>query len=274
MLTKTDKVILTNLEALKAKYGSDGVTKIRSAVDALIAADKRRGLVSVLVALDDSATMKKLASRRVTKAKDPKQNKDAIDGVYRALAPDYLLILGAIDIIPHQDLQNPMFDPSPDGDPDKFAFGDLPYACEAGYRQQAQDFLGPTRVVGRLPDLTGGKDFAYLVGLLETAASYKSAAVGHYRPYFGVTAQIWEKSTGLSLAHTFGASTDLKDVPPDSDKWPVPLMGRAAHFINCHGATVSSQFYGQTSSGQHVYPVALDAAYVDGKMSSLPRLAR
>ena len=91
--------------------------------------------------------------------------------------------------------------------------------------------------------------------------------MGHYRPYFGVTAQIWEKSTGLSLAHTFGASTDLKDVPPDSDKWPVPLMGRAAHFINCHGATVSSQFFGQPSSGQQMYPVALDAAYVDGKIS-------
>jgi hypothetical protein len=266
MLTKTDKVILTNVEALKAKYGSAGVAKIRSAVDSLIASDKRRGLVSLLIALDDAGTMKKFGSSRVTDAKNPKQNKDAIDGVYKAVAPDYMLILGAIDVIPHQDLQNPMYDPSPDGDPDKIAFGDLPYACEAGYSQQPQDFLGPTRVVGRLPDLTGGKDETYLVGLLETAGSWKSAAASHYHAYFGITAQIWEKSTALSLTHTFGGSSDLKDVPPDSSNWPVQSLGRAAHFINCHGASVSSQFYGQPSSGQHQYPVALDAAYIDGKI--------
>jgi hypothetical protein len=32
---------------------------------------------------------------------------------------------------------------------------DLPYACEAAFSRRPQDFLGPTRVVGRLPDLTG-----------------------------------------------------------------------------------------------------------------------
>jgi hypothetical protein len=267
MPTKTDKVILTNLEALKAKYGTAGVAKIRSAVDTLVASDMQRGLVSVLIALDDAAAMKRLASSRVTDPKNPKQNKVAIDGIYKALAPDYLLILGAIDVIPHQDLQNPMYDPSPDGDPDKIAFGDIPYACEASYSQQPQDFFGPTRVVGRLPDVTGGKDPAYLVGLLETAASSKSRAASHYHACFGITAQIWEKSTALSLTHTFGASSDLKDVPPDNSNWPVQSLGRAAHFINCHGASVSSQFYGQPSSGQHQYPVALDAAYIDGKIS-------
>jgi hypothetical protein len=267
MLTKTDKVILTNLEALKTKYGTAGVAKIRNAVDGLIASDKQRGLVSMLIALDDAATMKKLASSRVTDPKNHKQNKDAIDGVYKALAPDYLLILGAIDVIPHQDLKNPMYDPSPNGDPDKIAFGDIPYACEAGYSQEPQDFFGPTRVVGRLPDLTGGKDAAYLVGLLETAASSKSRAASHYHAYFGITAQIWEKSTALSLTHTFGASSDLKDVPPDNSNWPAQSLDRAAHFINCHGASVSAQFYGQPSSGQHQYPVALDAAYIDGKIS-------
>jgi hypothetical protein len=267
MLSKTDKVILTNLEALKAKYGNSGVANISTTINSLIASDKQRGLATQLIALDDAGTMKKLGATRVTNAGSPKQNKDAIDAVYKALAPDYLLILGAIDVVPHQDLQNPMYDPSPNGDPDKTAFGDLPYACEAPYSQNPQDFFGPTRVLGRLPDVTGGKEEAYLVGLVETAASAKSSAATQYHPYFGITAQIWEKSTALSLTHTFGSSSDLKDVPPNNEKWPTQPLGRVSHFINCHGASVSSQFYGQPSSGQRVYPVALDAAYIDGKIA-------
>ena len=267
MPSKTDKVILTNREALKSKYGNVGVGKIGAAIDALIAADKKRGLVTTLIALDDAQEMKKLASPRVSDPGDPKQNKDAVDGIYKAVTPDYLLILGAVDVIPHQDLKNPIYDPSPDGDPDKIAFGDLPYACEASYSQKPTDFFGPTRVVGRLPDLTGGKDPNYIIGLLETARDFKSATASHYYQYFGITAQIWEKSTVLSLTHTFGAGTDLKDVPPSDEKWPAPFIGRPAHFINCHGADVSSQFYGQPSSGKNLYPVALDAAYIDAKIA-------
>ncbi len=165
MTTTIDKAIITNLGALTSKYGDAPVVAIRNAVEELIAADAKRGLVSSLIALDDAAAMKKFAAIAVVDPGNPKQNKIAIDGIYKALSPDYLLILGAIDVIPHQDLKNPLYDPSPDGDPDKIAFGDLPYACEAPYGQKPQDFFGPTRVVGRLPDLTGGTDPAYLIAL-------------------------------------------------------------------------------------------------------------
>ena len=62
------------------------------------------------------------------------------------------MILGAPDVVPHQDMKNPAFDP-PD-DPDEYAYGDLPYACDAPYSRDIATFKGPTRVVGRLPDLT------------------------------------------------------------------------------------------------------------------------
>lgn len=126
-----DKAIITNLTALKNKYGATGVRAIKSAVRDLIAADKERGLKTVLVALDDVAAMKKLSAPPVTNAQDPKENKKAIDGIYRALTPDYLMILGAIDVIPHQDLKNSMFSPKPDADNEEFAYSDLPYACSA-----------------------------------------------------------------------------------------------------------------------------------------------
>lgn len=267
MADKVDKAVLTNITALQAKYGSAGVTNIQNALNSLVAADQKRGLATKLIALDDTTAMKALAAPVVVDPKDPQQNKNAVDGVYKALAPDYLLILGSYDVVPHQDLQNPLYDPSSNADPDQIAFGDLPYACEAAYSQKPQDFVGPTRVVGRLPDLTGAKgDLSYLLGLLATASSYKSVDAAQYHNYFGISAQIWEKSTQLSVTHAFGAASNLEEIPPDSAQWPSASLAKTAHFINCHGADTSAQFYGQPASGAQDYPVALDASYLPGKI--------
>jgi hypothetical protein len=164
-------------------------------------------------------------------------------------------------------LKNPLYVGPHGDDPDEFAYGDVPYACEAPYSQQPQDFVGPTRVVGRLPDVTGEKDPAYLTGLLNVTAKYKPANHQSFMKYFAVTAQIWEASTQLSVTNTFGDAKDLQDVPPRNFKWKPTLLNRLAHFFNCHGASDASQFYGQPASGKNVYPVAMDAAYVNGKIT-------
>jgi len=102
-----DKIIVSNRSALTAKYGRAGLTKIRKAVASLIAADAKRGIKSRLVFLDDDAAMKRLKGRAVTSYGDPRQNKEAIDAIFRAENPEYLMILGATDVVPHQDLANP-----------------------------------------------------------------------------------------------------------------------------------------------------------------------
>ncbi len=267
MSAKIDKAIVTNLSALRAKYSDGAAARIRRSVDALIAADARRGLRSALICLDDARVMKKLGAKPVVLAGNRKQNKVAIDGVYKALAPDYIMILGAIDVVPHQALLNPLYDPDPDADNDRHAFGDLPYACEAPYSQKPRDFQGPTRVVGRLPDLVDGADPGYLTGLLKTAASYKTATASHYRSYFGVSAHIWKKSSRLSLTQIFGNDRNLKLVPPATDHWHTASLGRLAHFINCHGAMNHSKFYGQPANGASKYPTALDSPYLEGKIA-------
>ena len=150
-----DKIIVSNRAALTAKYGSAGVGKIRQAVTALIAADAKRGIKSRLVYLDDAVSMKSFKGKAVTDPTDPRQNKEAIDAIFKSGDPDYLMILGALDVVPHQDMANPVFDPP--NDPDKFAYGDLPYACDTPYSRDIATFKGPTRVVGRLPDLTNGR---------------------------------------------------------------------------------------------------------------------
>ena len=95
---------------------------------------------------------------------DTRGNKDAIDRLYKRSSPDYIMILGAPDVVPHIKVTNLTHDE--DG---QIIDSDLPYACDTRFHRDARRFLAPTRVVGRLPDINGGRDPQYLVGLLETA---------------------------------------------------------------------------------------------------------
>ena len=92
------------------------------------------------------------------------------------------MIFGATDVVPHQDMKNPAFDP-PD-DPDQYAYGDLPYACDTAYSRDIATFKGPTRVVGRLPDLTGARDPSHLIALLACGGEYRSQDVTDYGEVF------------------------------------------------------------------------------------------
>jgi hypothetical protein len=249
-----DKVIVTNGLAMKAKYGAKYASRIKPAIDALIKADKARGMLTRLVLLDSATGMHKLKATPVTNPASPKQNKQAIDGVFDALQPAYLCILGSVDIVPHQALVNPL---ASDGDP--LAPSDLPYACGAGYSKQIDHFLQPTRVVGRLPDVTGATGPDYLTGLLKTAAAAQSLPVTAFAKYLGISAKVWKASTQQSLQNTFGNGTDMKIVPPSSPPWP--QIARHAHFVNCHGASADPQFYGQQGNS---FPVAHAAAKLAG----------
>ena len=124
-----DKVIVSNRAALIAKYGDAGFKKINSALKKLVAADKDRSLTTRVVFLDDAIDVTSLGGTVVGSVSNKAQNKAAIDGVFNALTPDYLMILGSVDVIPHQDLANPVFDPKhPKVDEDKVVPSDLP--CE------------------------------------------------------------------------------------------------------------------------------------------------
>jgi hypothetical protein len=150
-------------------------------------------------------------------------------------------------------------------DGDALAPSDLPYACDAPFDEDVQAFVGPTRVVGRLPDLTAATDPAYLVGLLQASASWASRAVEDYRPHLGVTAKVWEGSTRLSLENLFGSADALQLSPAEGPEWPADLLGRLTHFINCHGAEADSHFYGQEGGD---FPISHDAALVSGHVSA------
>lgn len=260
---RTDKAIVTNFHVLNEKYGSTGVERIRSAIRNLVDQDQKRALATQLFGLDSAESMQHFNAPAVNNAADQKQNKDAVDAICKAINPDYLMILGAPDVIPHQDLTNPCYSSR---DWDRYASGDLPYACEAGYSRNPGDFCGPTRVVGRLPDLTGARNPQYLLDLLNNATAYSKRDPQSYRSYFGICAEKWKNPTQLSITNIFGSVKELKTIPPANPRWPLSLLNRLSHFINCHGSLNDSHFYGQPV-GVEDYPIALSAEYLNNKIA-------
>jgi hypothetical protein len=238
-----DKIIVTNRSALTTKYETAGFAKIKSAITMLIAADKARGFKTRLIYLDDVTAMRSLRGGAVTNARSAVQNKQAIDAIYRAVKPEYLMILGAPDVVPHQDMSNPLYDGV--NDPDCHANGDLPYSCDGPYSRDIAAFRGPTRVVGRLPDLTGAREPSHLLALLGTAASHKTRAVSEYGPYFGLSTYSWRKSTESSLFDMFGNSTAMRLSPKHGPSFSATRLAPLSHFINCHGSETDPSFYGE-----------------------------
>jgi hypothetical protein len=267
MPKKLDKVIVTNDSALVSKYGASGARSVRAAVARLITADRARGLVTRFVALDDAQEMRQFRARPVARSTDARQNKQAIDDLYLALAPDYILLLGSSDVIPQQRLDNPVYSARGEDNDLKVA-SDLPYACESRYGTKISQFVGPTRVVARLPDIAGEHDPSYLLGLIKTAAAARPMGSDEYSGRFVISAQIWQRSTRESMRKMFGDSHGILQVPPRKSSWGPKLLQSRLHFINCHGASRSSEFFGQPASGKSQYPIALKASYINGKIST------
>lgn len=129
-MSVSTKVIVTNEGALTEKYGAPALARIRASFDKLAAADKSRGISTCVVALDSGTDVKAAGGiaplRSVT---DERGTKKAIDAIFKKLVPDYLVIVGASDVVAHQTLTNPFLDHGADGDSDETVASDLPYAC-------------------------------------------------------------------------------------------------------------------------------------------------
>lgn len=246
------KIIVSNRKILKKKYGIKGFSAISKALKVLIASDKKRGIEGKVMYLDSSTDMKKVKGKPVKNASDPRENKEAIDAIFKFLNAHYLMILGCPDVVPHQDLNNPIYSPS--GDDDTTAWSDLPYACDKPYSQDSADFVGPTRVVGRLPDLFSAKEPSFLLSLLENATNYTVIPVDEYKVYLGLSTDVWQGSTRQSVTNIFGSSDRLLLAPPSGPEYPNKQLNSLMHFINCHGAPESPEFYGQQGND---YPISL-----------------
>jgi hypothetical protein len=251
------KILVTHRAALKRTCGTRWPSVSR-AVKRLIAADAKRGVATELVALDDAATMGKWRARRA----NARSFKDAIDHAFLLHnRPDYLVILGGPGVVPHQDMMNPLTGADKDDDP--VVPSDLPYACEGPADDRIDAFVGPSRVVGRIPAPPRGKAAAaFLIRVLDNAASWDAPAKKAHPAFFGLSARVWRTSTTMSLKAMFGNTATAHTSPADGPGWSKADLTPRWHFINCHGAPADPKFYGQQGSS---YPVAHDA----GALASL-----
>jgi hypothetical protein len=257
------KFVITHKGNLKSKYGK-AFTKVQTLLKDLAAADKKRGLQTRILYIDD-ATSAKAAGVKAVAGTLPKDFKRAVDAVYKKHAPDYIALFGAQDVVPFQRLANIA---QHDNDRDADIPSDLPYACDAPYGTDVEAFLGPSRVVGRIPDIPGIGDPAYLTTVIQNLIDHKPRTDEDYRAYFAVSADEWKASTRSSLQAVFGSSKSLllspKMAPPKGylkDKFK-PLV----HFYNCHGSLGETRFFGQ--KGEKNFPVALDAANLTNNIAS------
>jgi len=260
-MKRTDKLILTVRAALLNKYGDD-FPELLSLLKAGIASDKQKGLNTQLIFLDDRSGFGSLRIKPLNpkKAKD-KEFKDIIDSFYQALNPDYIVLFGAIDIIPQQKLNNLLY--HADGDDDRWIPSDLPYACNVTYSKDPNKFLSPVRVVGRLPDMNGVNDMKLVRTMMVNASGFKTKSKAAYEKYFGVSADPWKLSTEKSLENTFDGPASCKIVPPGGPVWKKAQLKPLSHFFNCHGALSTPTWYGQKGNS---YPEALNSINLAGEV--------
>ena len=257
-MTTVNKVIVTNKCSLQRKYGGNW-TNIQAAITELMNKDLTRGLSSELIFLDDHTVMSGLGGVAVLSDTSPQQNLEAVKAVVTARNPTYVMLLGSIDVIPHQNLTNPIYgDGNLERDPDETAWSDLPYASRVPYSQNIGDFVTPTVSVGRLPDITHGTDANYLIGLLHIAKDYQCQPRSAYKHYMGLSKLDWQPFTELSLKADFGNATAIKVIDGMvHSPWPTALLKNLSHFVNCEGLPFHPKYF--ASGVGFANQVALDA---------------
>jgi hypothetical protein len=245
MATAT-KVIITSRSALAAKYGTAGMKRVNAAIRALVAADRVRGIGTRVVSINpppDAATVKA-----------------RIDALCTPATPDYLMLLGAADVVPQCTLDNPLWTGDPRDDADPVVPSDLPYAYDAPLSRSCGAYRGPTRVLGRLPDLVGADNPDYLIGLLHAAASWTSLVAPRPLGVLAISTLTWRRSTQTSIAALSGALGPIHTTPIDGPAWTRPQLDTPLLFVNCHGGQFDPRWYGEKFRNQQTLPVSVDAA--------------
>jgi Subtilase family/Peptidase family C25 len=265
-LSVVDKAIITSHAALRKKYGVVRMKKVDAAIEALIAADKRRGVASRVFDLSDAGAMTAHGLAGPPARLTPEYVKAAVDAIYAAWRPAYLMLLGAPDIIPYVPMDNPV------DDEDDEVPGDLPYAGDHPYSTDPQDFRAPTRVVGRLPDIHGSTNPKALLAALRQAATWKKKPKKDYNAFFGLSCASWSGSTTKNLGSLFGAGSRPLLSPPDGPRWSRSQLAPRSHFFNCHGALSDAQLYGEEklpedSEEEPDQPVCFRSGTLSGKVT-------
>jgi len=259
----TLKLSVTVKRNLARKYKGAALAKIDTAIRDWITADDKRGIQTVHVAVDDSGEMRKVwrdyfpkaspvrpVSGRVT----PLKIKRVIDGLWKRLSPDYLVLFGGADIVPMFVVANPNH--SPKGDRDKKVPTDSPYASSF------PSYLVPDRAIGRIPDVVSDPDPAWLVDYLDTATHWKSRPARFYGDMYAICCDDWRHPGKKCMHYIAKPVSDLFMSPPTLnrgiDRTSTSARNRLSarlHMIQCHGSPKDTKFYGKKAGGRFLQAI-------------------
>jgi len=259
------KLSVTVRSNLARKYDAVGLTKIDAAVKRWIAADKKRWIDTIHVAVDDAVAMKALGTKPIEGRATAQKVKRAIDALWPRVSPEYLVLFGAYDVVPYFVVANPSYDSS--GDTDATVRTDNPYACSQPYRTSSiNTYLVPDRVVGRIADAPGESDPIWFLDYLATATDWASQPRKTYTGAYAICCDEWS-GAGVECVQVIGEPvTRLMISPPEDDTSALAQsrLGARLHMIKCHGAQLDPNFYGQKGNS---FPVSLSSASLRKKVS-------
>lgn len=247
------KLSITCRTPLAEKYNAKGLARIDAAIGKWIKADAKRGIRTHHVAVDDAAAMKPYKVPPVKGEITAAKVKEALDALVARLSPDYIVLIGAGDVVPLFEVSNPTLN---DGDTDAVVPTDNPYASSVKFGKKRATYLVPDRVVGRIPDLPGSSDPSWLIGYLAVATSWRSRAPSKFKHDLMVCCYTWRKSGQACVKFLERDTAGLLLSPPALDR-SKKLKDRhqaLLQMIKCHGAEKASRFFGQKG---HAYPEVL-----------------
>lgn len=260
------KLSITSRQRIERKYDAAARKRINQAVKKWIAADKKRGIRTIHLAIDDPAAMKRYKVPPVRGAFTALKAKKALDALVARLTPDYIVLFGCDDVVPFFRVPNPSLSAS-DGDDDTEVLSDNPYACSRPYhRARRASYLVPDRVVGRISDVPGSGDPEWFLDYLQGATTWTSSAPDEYDDALLLCTRAWRGAGEASVKYFGRTKRDLMIAPPTGPRTKRLLQrrGHLLHMIKCHGGDHDSWFYGDGPSGQ---PTSLTSAVLEGATS-------
>lgn len=266
------KIILTHYKNLEHKYGNvevqrpgDAFLIIQEKLQNLIQFDARRGIQTKIVYLDQDAN---LGNARVTLPLDESQFKKAVDTAYHYYHPNFMVILGAHDIVPFIQLQHPVYLNRTDHR--KYLPSDTPYACEHAYSVQGSDFTSPTRVVSRIPDLFHDGTAGIHILLMSLEAIFRMPtqdAPNYLNP--------WAVCTNFRIAPMNGILNVMyagnnhipipQQSPPRGPNWNLESYESLTHVHILHGGRQTNILHGEGAGhgNRSVYPEAVNCNFIN-----------
>jgi Peptidase family C25 len=258
---KSIKLSVTVKSRLEDKYAPADLQKINDAVKGWIEADKKRGIQTVHVHVDDTKEMDDLGAPPVSGEATAEKIKEAIKNLWVSnklpATPHYLVLFGAEDIVPMFQVPNPSYDPN-GIDTDQTVPSDNPYATPLPFvpSDPTNSYLIPERAIGRIPDMVSAPqdpkrkgDPVWFVQYLDTATKWESKDKSVYKdPYAICTAEA--RFAGKDFMQKTFDDPGLRPFlcPEHSDVVDSPIarnnLSPVLHIIKCHGNKRDPTFWG------------------------------